>query len=360
MNRASLISVLLCAFAATTSCSHSLPEPGAMKKPRIQDVSVTSISEGGAVLNATASPVEGIVSAGFSLRSEDGTFSCNLAAKVEGQGFCATAHGLEPSTCYIFYAYADNGSGLDVKSPETSFSTLAVSTPDNPPYSQDIFIPDEGFRAWILWNYDTDKNGRLSSPEAQQISRIELNTDGIASLEGMSFFTNLSYLHAEGTWQNEPVAGRLTSVDLSTNGLLAHVYLCGNHISKLTARPLPHLDYLGLDYNELESVDLSGFKALTLLQLSYNKIQHLDCSGLDSLDELHCNNNPLSSLKLSNPVLRYLDCHGTLISALDLRGCPKINIVDCHDCPNLKTVLLLKGQVVGKLGSDSGVTIQYD
>lgn len=230
--------------------------------------------------------------------------------------------------------------------------------PEQPP-QQEVNIPDSTFRAWLLWNYDSDKDGHLADTEAEAITKIELSTDNISTLEGIQGFPNLNYLHAQGTRKDETNYGKLTQVDLTGNPKLRHIHLIHNHISKLNLGDQPDLDYLSIDYNEVTEIDVKSFQRLTLLQVSYNKLKAIDVSGLDNLDEFHCADNPIETITLSNPKLVSFRCAGTLVKELDLSKCPKINHLDCSNCPNLTTIKLAKGQVIGNIAKDNKAKFEY-
>ena len=239
------------------------------------------------------------------------------------------------------------------------------SQPQTPPEPQQpegqVDIPDSTFRAWILWNYDSNKNGVLDQDEAASVTKIEFSTENVTTLDGIQYFPNLTYLHAQGIrdWDNDKNLGKLTELDLSGNPKLQHIHLIYNHISKLNLGEQPDLDYLGLDYNEVTEIDVKSFTKLTLLQVSYNKLKTIDVSGLDILDEFHCADNPLETITLSNPKLVSFRCAGTLIKELDLSKCPKINNLDCSNCPNLTTIKIAKGQVIGNITKDDKAKFEY-
>ena len=100
-------------------------------------------------------------------------------------------------------------------------------------------------------------------------------------------------------------------------------------------------------------------KRVYLLNVSYNQIKTLDFSGLPLLVEAHCESQPLETLTLDNPELVYLDCSRTHLSTLNLTKCPKVNTVDCSECPYLKTIYLVKGQTIGVLRCSQSVNIVY-
>ncbi|MBQ6179689.1 MAG: hypothetical protein IJK32_09245 [Bacteroidales bacterium] len=237
--------------------------------------------------------------------------------------------------------------------------------PQTPPEPQQpegqVDIPDSTFRAWILWNYDSNKDGVLDQGEAASVTKIEFSTENVTTLDGIQYFPNLTYLHAQGIrdWDNDKNLGKLTELDLSGNPKLQHIHLIYNNIKTLKLAECPDLDYLDLDYNEITELDVKGFHHMTLLQVSYNKLKTIDVSGLDILDEFHCADNPLETITLSNPKLMSFRCAGTLIKELDLSKCPKINNLDCSNCPNLTTIKIAKGQVIGNITKDDKAKFEY-
>ena len=239
------------------------------------------------------------------------------------------------------------------------------SQPQTPPEPQQpegrVEIPDTTFRAWILWNYDSNKDGVLDQGEAASVNKIEFSTENVTTLDGIQYFPYLTYLHAQGIrdWDNNKNLGKLTELDLSGNPKLQHIHLIYNNIKTLKLAECPDLDYLDLDYNEITELDVKGFHHMTLLQVSYNKLKTIDVSGLDELTEFHCDSNPIETITLSNAKLESFRCAGTMVKELDFTRCPKINNVDCLNCKNLTTIKLAKGQVVGNIRKEETVKIVY-
>ena len=235
-------------------------------------------------------------------------------------------------------------------------------TPQDPEQPEDkVEIPDTTFRAWILWNYDSNKDGVLDQDEAASVTKIEFSTENVTTMDGIQYFPNLTYLHAQGIrdWDNDKNFGKLTELDLSGNPKLQHIHLIYNNIKTLKLAECPDLDYLDLDYNEITELDVKGFHHMTLLQVSYNKLKTIDVSGLDELTEFHCDFNPIEKITLANAKLESFRCAGTLVKELDFSKCPKINNVDCLECKNLTTIKLAKGQVLGNIRKDENVKIVY-
>ena len=161
-------------------------------------------------------------------------------------------------------------------------------------------FPDASFRLWVADNADRNASGWLSMEEMDAVDAIYLNTSayaGLASAQGIEYFTELSYL----ALTNNP---RLAGIDLS-------------HNTKLT--------YVDLEYNDLTEIRLDGLTSLRQLYLSGNRIETLDVSMLPVLETLDCARNPLTGLTLgSHPNLSRLRCYGTSLTSLDISGAPHL------------------------------------
>ena len=374
--------ICLCLCLLGAACGR-LPDAGRLVAPEIIGIEATDISETEATLTASVRGAGRMAGVGFIYAKvgEETEGSVTVRATLDGESFSARISGLEDGVIYVFEAFADNGAGLQCRSGAGRFRTKArpapdqpdnPDNPDNPEQPDDpdnpdqpdtpafIDLPDEHFRAWVLWNYDADRDGRLSAQEAAAIRVIELNTDETASLEGIQHFPALVKIHAEGSLNDGDPKGRLSALDLSGNPRLDMLYLPHNQITGLDLSPVPLLTRLEVPYNLLTSIDLSHLPRLNLLSLTANRLTSLDTRGLNGLDELHCDTNPLTDLQLDNAVLRYLNCSGTLLTVLDLRKCPKLNELDCTGCPCLTTVRLSRGQVLGTLRKDDHTTLSNE
>ncbi len=362
--------ICLCLCLLGAACGR-LPDAGRLAAPEIIGIEATDISETEATLTASVRGAGRMAGVGFIYAKvgEETEGSVTVRATLDGESFSARISGLEDGAIYVFEAFADNGAGLQCRSGSGRFRTKARPAPDQPdnpdqPNTPDtpafIDLPDEHFRAWVLWNYDADRDGRLSAQEAAAIRVIELNTDETASLEGIQHFPALVKIHAEGSLNGGNPKGRLTTLDLSGNPRLDMLYLPHNQITGLDLSPVPLLTRLEVPYNLLTSIEVSHLGHLNLLSLTANRLTSLDTRGLNGLDELHCDANPLTELQLDNANLRYLNCAGTQLSLLDLRKCPKLNDLDCTDCPRLERILLQKGQTIGVIRKDDHTQLSYE
>ena len=145
-------------------------------------------------------------------------------------------------------------------------------------------FPDSEFREAVS-EYDLDGDGKLSEPEIQKAELMSCCENGIRSLKGIEFFTNLKFLYC--------------------------------------------------DNNQLEELDLS--KNINLIDLScgYNRIKSLDLTSNKKLESLSCCDNPEYVEEEKRAVGK-----GALES-IDVSGCEKLNMMDI--CGNKVSDLRLNG-----------------
>ena len=329
---------------------------------RFVSLKAIEISREGAILIASLNYGEAPLSVGFLLRAaeDNDEFALTTALDAENSIFIREVKGLKAGTRYYFQAFADCAGSGRIVSDSKYFDTLpSEPDPEPEPEPQFVRIPDEHFRNWILWRYDTDKDGKLSPEEAAPIETVELNTDETTSLDGIQLFPSLKKLHAEGTRVNDSGLGLLKSVDVSGNPELRILYVPHNTIDTLNLRNAVKLENIQCPVNKLRNIDLSMQKRAYLVNVSHNQLKTLDLSGLPLLVEVHCESQPLETITLDNPELVYLDCSNTRIRTLNLTKCPKANTVDCSDCPYLTTIYLVKGQSLGVLRRPETAQIVY-
>ena len=194
----------------------------------------------------------------------------------------------------------------------SSFGTL--TTPDSGLEWTMLYvqIPDENFRAYMVQRFDTNGNGVLDFDEAEAVRRIDVTTDNITSLKGIECCTNLTYLSCSGTgWSSEGkfIYGGLTSLDVTQNTALTHLYCSTNQLTSLDVSQNTLLTDLRCYNNQLTSLDVSQNTALRELYCGSNHLTSLDVCQNTALQSLDCYNNQLTSLDVSkNIALSYLDC----------------------------------------------------
>ena len=182
---------------------------------------------------------------------------------------------------------------------------------------QELSFPDPNFKKYLLENFDTDKDGKITQEEALKVTRMSIGgssnvpEEQIASLEGIQYFTNLTYLFCDNN--------QLTSLDVSKNTALTELYCGFNPLMHLDASGCIALTKLDCIYNQLTRLDVSGCAALATLNCFHNQLPSLDVSGCTALTKLSCYDNKLTGLDVSNnTVLTVLGCWSNQLTSLDV------------------------------------------
>ncbi len=218
-------------------------------------------------------------------------------------------------------------------------------------------FPDEVFRQYIKTTWDQNGDNVLSADEIAAVQNINLSENdtwknGIASLDGIRYFTNLRYLRADAM---PNISG---SLDFSSNRELRSIKMSnivfvdgvgqnvGGNLSAVTLGELPNLRELNLtNQYVIKSIDVSQCPAIENLSLGGTSISTLDVSKNKNLTFLACNHTFLSELDVSNnpqlfalnvfsikvpfrltlgnlPDMRALAAQYTHLDELDISGCP--------------------------------------
>ena len=205
-------------------------------------------------------------------------------------------------------------------------------------------FPDKYFRAYIAQQIDGNGDGVLSAEEIERTEEIQIWDEPIASLEGIEWFPDLKYLYVNHA--------ALTEVDLSGNTRLESLGLESNQLTSLDISMLPELDHLDVSGNQLSAIDLGNHSKLRDLLISYNPIGSIDVTALpelewleangcglsaidlthnDKVEGLYINDNSLNQLDLSaNRELTTLECANNRLRALDLAQNTSISSLICN------------------------------
>ncbi len=219
--------------------------------------------------------------------------------------------------------------------------------------AQIVNIPDANFKAALLaenpfYNTAEDSSGRrikvdanndglIQVNEAQNISRLNLGSSNISSLQGISNFSKLTYLHC--------AYNKITSLDVSSLVYLTDLLCQQNELTSLNVTGLVNLTRLNCQINKLTSLNVKPLVNIKYLDCGTNQLlTTLDLKGLVNLEYFNCYNNRLTSLDLTGLVnLKYLDCRINQFSSLDLKGLVNLEYLMCDD--NKLTSLDLTGLV---------------
>lgn len=216
---------------------------------------------------------------------------------------------------------------------------------------------DPYFRAFVLRNYDKNKDNLIQSSELENITHLSITNNYIVDLAGIECFINLTQLTCSYD-RNLTTRNSIKYLDVSKNFNLTSLSIEGTAITSLDLSKNLQLEFLSARYNDdLPAIDIShntkliyvsiqGIK-FTGLDVSQNKaLQHLsiDDSQISALDVTH--NPELTTLYIQNPLegtsfstldisknseLTVLICSGTSLSSLDLTYCPKLTRIACNE-----------------------------
>ncbi|MBR3474405.1 MAG: hypothetical protein IKH34_05005 [Oscillospiraceae bacterium] len=192
----------------------------------------------------------------------------------------------------------------------------------------EVNFPDPVFRSHVAANFDTNGDGWLVNAEIAAITSLAMEDyTELTSVQGIGFFTELSYVMIDGS-------PSLTELDLSQNTKLTGLEIYHNGLTSLILGEQPALEKILADHNALTAVDLSGAPNLLRLDLRNNQLTELDLSANTALEGLFAYQNKLSSLDLrSNTQLKHLSAEGMdSLTSLNLSGLTKLGDLDVSDC----------------------------
>ena len=272
-----------------------------------------------------------------------------------------------------------------------------------------IPIEDEGFKAYLVANWDTDGDEEISYSEAERITWISMNSEdwGVESLQGIEYMPNLDELACVGKWYDDGLTcgplGTLRWVDVSNNPKLvllslSHNAHLGETIHSIDLSNNPELERIFLSFSNMDYPDIShltklkyfeargcygkvpdfsGFKGLEYLELRDSRDDKefdVDVSGCPNLEEFRINytSGKLSDLSL-NPKLRHLeldDCpvHRGMIENLVPRlplleylsiGGNRISKLDLSGNPRLKYLNVGNNTSLGSLDVSNNPELEY-
>ncbi|MBO7603418.1 MAG: leucine-rich repeat domain-containing protein [Bacteroidales bacterium] len=215
----------------------------------------------------------------------------------------------------------------------SSLETVFTTPPDG-----EVAFADKSLEAYCLEQFDADGDGNLSLSEAAAVQTLRCSGKGIETMGDLSCFSGLDTLICS---QNQ-----LSLLDVSS--LTGLIYLdCSNNqltslvtSAKQSSAPSTKAESKGdsapaalttllCHYNNLTSLDVSGYPELTNLQCNNNSLTSLDVSGNPVLGRLFFRYNQISAIDVSkNPVLFYLDCMANLLTSLDVSNNPQLSTLD--------------------------------
>ena len=205
-------------------------------------------------------------------------------------------------------------------------------------------FPDENFRNWVL-SKSYGEDGVLTDEEISGIKKIIVSKNGVHSLKGIEYFTELTYLYCSAIQLEELdvsrctkleeldcVGNQLTSLDVSQNTKLTTLYCKENQLTSLDVSQNTALKILQCDSNPLTSIDVSKNTALETLLCKDIQLTELDVSKNVELKWLVCNNNQLTKLDVTNLTkLEDLRCLQNRLERIIVSGCDNLSAIFCHN-----------------------------
>ena len=186
-------------------------------------------------------------------------------------------------------------------------------------------FPDGNLRK-VVKSYDSNRDGKLSSTEINNIIYLSVVSQKVSNLKGIEKLTNLQSLYCSNN--------NIKSLDVSKNTKLRHLSCANNKITSITGLGnLKDLSSLYCSNNAISSLDVSKNTNLSTLECSGNKLSKV--KGLENLKDLkyfYCEKNNLTSLDLSKHTqLVYISCSNNKISSLKLPKGDDLIYLYCSD-----------------------------
>ena len=150
----------------------------------------------------------------------------------------------------------------------------------------------------------------------------------------------------------------LTSLNLNNYNLIETLDCSYNQINSLNLNNTG-IRYLSCDNNDLMMLDISNVRGLYYLNAMYNKLSSIIFNNQDStLYNLNINYNNLNSLDLSGQKkLDFLDCSSNNLSVLDVSANSDLDYIGFNNNPNLEFLLMKNGktQLIGDYASPTEI-----
>lgn len=227
-----------------------------------------------------------------------------------------------------------------------------------------LHFPDEVFAQYIRDNFDSDGYNSLSQEELLNLKNATTidvagtaSVDGgIASLEGIEYFTSLNTLNCDYN-------ANLKTLDLSENTGITTLAMAN-------CSGIEEFDLTGC--SNISSIDIPVSGNIRKLYVADTAITELNATALAFLEELDVTNVPLTYLQVNsefideidistNTQLEYIDVAGCRqLASLDISGCTELETLNVSGCTSLTTMPMYGCEKLLSLDcSNSGITSLY-
>mgnify|MGYP004466144177 CR=1 FL=1 len=204
--------------------------------------------------------------------------------------------------------------------------------------NKNIIFEDASFKAYMISNFDKNKDGEISYDEALSVNSIKVCADTITSLAGIEYMPNLTYLNCNGShvWNNNTAqyddGGILKSLNVTQNTRLQDLNCSFNKLTELDVTNNASLVALSCAGNELRSIDISKNTLLCFFSANDNLLEVIDLGNNPELSSIDVSENNLTSIDVSsNSRLRYLHIGLNAITSVDVRNNPELVALYCSN-----------------------------
>ena len=177
---------------------------------------------------------------------------------------------------------------------------------------------NDGFRQYLLENFDRNSDGSISIEEAALVTKIDINSISMGSLNGIEYLPNLEVLYCR--------FASLRSINVDNNPKLRVLDCSFNNIQDLDVSNCHALDTLICEnhyYGTLVSFKINP--ELRVLSINGHGMAILDFSGNQHLKELSCSGDKLVHLDISNSAIEVLNCEKfSKLASIGFEGCTKL------------------------------------
>lgn len=223
---------------------------------------------------------------------------------------------------------------------------------------KNIIFEDANFKAYMVDNFDKDKDGEINYDEALSVTYIYVRTDSITSLVGIEHMPNLAHLRCLGSCEWNSLEGKnnykgllksldvtknaklktlicdfnqLSTLDVTNNLLLETLWIQGNYFESIDISNNILLNEMVCNLNRITSIDVSNNTKLTHLDVSTNRLSSIDLSANTLLEYISlANNNHLSTIDVSrNHQLKEMYVYYCMLSSIDISNNPEITRLAC-------------------------------
>ena len=346
---------------------------------------ITPLENNGSNYAAVVYPQEGAISFNLTLGGEVFSYTTNIDFEAGYQ--------------YQFNLTINTWESPEMTLKDTTISPWKDGGTTDGQMTNIITFSDSNFKDYIVSNYDTDNDGEISYAEAEAATSIIVDNMGIASLDELKYFSNLTHLECQrnqisslDVTQNKKLKSlkcfdtditvldisqnaelnylecfraKLTNLDVSNNPLLIYLYCGDNKITSLDVSNNIMLEHLHIGGTEFASIDLSNNINLEALFCGYSKLTTIDLTKNVELRVFEIHNANIAELNVSNNTKLYrLQCENNQLTTLDVSNNTSLTDLYCNPMNDadgnnlLETIYIANGQVINNLDKPDATNIE--